>query len=441
MALLGCALAVAFEAYGTLTAMPAAAEDLGRIDLYAWVFTSFIIAQVLAIVLAGRAVDRMGPVLPMGVGIGIFILGLLGAGFAPTMELLLASRFVQGFGAGALNLSFMVVVARAYGLHERAWLISLLSFCWMLPSFVGPPISAWITTRFGWHWVFLGVVPFLVVVSLPGVRPLMELQRRRPEPHANPSPVPVWAAIAAATGVALVQLAGQRLDRPGLVAAVVGLVVLGLGLPRLMPPGFSRLVRGLPAVMTTRGLASGAFFAAETFVPLLLIEMHGFDLAQAGLFVALGATGWTIGSFVQASRRLRIRRDQIIHLGASLQIAGLATMAVAAWLSLSWLLLAVGLTICGLAMGLLVSSTSLATMQISESHQIGRNTSSLQVAEGLGNSLVTGLSGAIFAALHLAGTASAVFTPIYLVCSLVAAFSLVSSVRIGPVRNESAEVG
>ncbi|MGL5248841.1 MAG: MFS transporter, partial [Brooklawnia sp.] len=128
--LLGGALAIAFEAYGTLTAMPAAADDLGRVDLYAWAFTGFVIGQVLAIVLAGRLVDRIGPVAPLAAGVGVFIVGLLGAGFAPSMEALLVSRFVQGVGGGATNLAFMVVVAQTYGKQERAWLMSLLSLCW-----------------------------------------------------------------------------------------------------------------------------------------------------------------------------------------------------------------------------------------------------------------------------------------------------------------------
>lgn len=211
MTLLGGALAIAFEAYGTLTAMPAASEELGRVDLYAWAFTAFVIGQVIAIVMAGRLVDRIGPVLPLAVGVGIFIAGLLGAGLAPTMELLLISRFVQGVGGGATNLAFMVVVAQAYDGHERAWLMSLLSFCWVLPSFLGPPVSAWITTQFSWHWVFLGMVPFLFAVAIPGVAPLTRLHRQRIQRTEPANPVPVWAAFAAAAGAALLQFAGQEL--------------------------------------------------------------------------------------------------------------------------------------------------------------------------------------------------------------------------------------
>ncbi len=92
-------------------------------------------------------------------------------------------------------------------------------------------------------------------------------------------------------------------------------------------------------------------------------------------------------------------------------------------------------------MGLAVSSTSLANMQMSEPHLIGRNTSSLQVAEGPGNGLVTGAAGGIFAALHLADDAGVIFAPIYLLATGVGGLAVLASLRIGPVRNESASVG
>lgn len=439
--LLGGALAIAFEAYGTLTAMPAAANELGRVDLYAWAFTGFVIGQVLAIVVAGRLVDKIGPVLPLAVGVGIFIVGLLGAGLAPSMGALLVSRFVQGVGGGATNLAFMVVVAQAYGKHERAWLMSLLSLCWMLPGFLGPPISAWITIRFSWHWVFLGIVPFLTAVAIPGISPLVRLQRRRTATSEGTDPVPIWAAFAAAAGAAMLQLAGQLLGWHGLIVALAGLVVLLIGLPVLMPPGFLRGAGGLTAVMSTRLLICGAFFASESFLPLLLIQMHRFSLGQAGIFLALGSTGWTVGSVVQAWRRLRLRRDRIIQIGAVVIAATMTLATLAIWFSLHWIVLAASFVTGGVGMGLAVSSTSLANMQMSEPHLIGRNTSSLQVAEGLGNGLVTGVAGGLFAALHLAADAAVTFTPIYLLAAGVAGLAVWTSLRIGPVRNESANVG
>lgn len=440
IAMVGGALAVAFEAYGTLTAMPDAAQDLGRLDLYAWAFTAFVIAQVFAIVLAGRLVDRIGPVLPLAAGVLIFALGLLGGGLSINMGMLLGFRALQGFGGGALNLAFMVVVAQAYGKAERAWMMSILSFCWMLPSFVGPPVSAWITTTWSWHWVFLGIVPLLVIVSALAWRPLLRM-RLHHEPVTAINPVPIWAAAAAACGAALIQFAGQRLDLIALGIGLAGLAVLLMALPRLMPPGFLRLHRGLPSVMWTRALAAGAYFAGESFIPVMLMQVYGFTLKGAGFFLALGATGWTLGSLVQAWSGLKLRRDEIVHAGAACLVLSSGLMTLATWLVWPWPVFAVGFVVLGLGMGLVVSSTSLINMQVSDPQLIGRNTSSLQVGEGLGNALVTGLAGTIFAGLLNTVSAAFTFGPIYALCTAASILSLLAALRIGPVRNESSGVG
>ena len=119
--------AIAFESYAVLTAMPAAAQDLGDLDLYAWTFTAFVIAMTFSIVASGQVTDRIGPVQPMIVGFVVFALGLAIAGAAPNMLVLLAARFVQGLGAGTMNVAVMVLIARVFDERERATLMTWFS--------------------------------------------------------------------------------------------------------------------------------------------------------------------------------------------------------------------------------------------------------------------------------------------------------------------------
>ncbi|MDK9592579.1 MFS transporter [Propionibacterium freudenreichii] len=168
VAILVGVLAIAFEAYGTATAMPAVAGQFHRLDLYDWAFTIFTIAQVFAIVIGGRMADRTGVVVPLVAGSVIFGIGLLGAGASPSMHFLLAMRGVQGFGGGALNVALMVLVAQAFGEEQRQRLMTAFSFCWVLPSFAGPPIAAAITEKLSWHWVFWGLLPILVAAVVLG---------------------------------------------------------------------------------------------------------------------------------------------------------------------------------------------------------------------------------------------------------------------------------
>ena len=251
-------VATAFEAVAVATVMPAAAAELGNIGLYAWAFTLFVIGMVFSTVVAGRLVDAMGPVRPLGGGMAIFMIGLALGGLAPTMGLLIASRFVQGLGAGAVNLGLMVVVARAFSQEDRARVMTAFSFCWVFPAFVGPPIAAWLSAHVGWQWVFWAGIPLMAVASGLTARPLVAMAHVHvvADPEAT-RPVPVWTALAAAVGVALLQVFGQDFGESGVTGRTLGtvlaaLVLLGAAVPRLMPDGFFRLGPGLSPVIATR---------------------------------------------------------------------------------------------------------------------------------------------------------------------------------------------
>ncbi len=454
VAILVGVLAIAFEAYGTATAMPVIAGEFGRMDLYDWAFTVFTITQVLAIVIGGRLVDRLGVVMPLVLGSIIFACGLAGAGAAGSMYVLLAMRGIQGFGGGALNVALMVLVAQAFSGQQRQRFMTLLSFCWVLPSFIGPPVAAAITHRFSWHWVFWGLLPIVVLAVALGAVSLrgMELPKgsRGEEKSAGDvdrgsRPVPVWAAILGAAGAAMLQYAGHRVGElnAGVVAiAVAGVAALLVALPVLMPPGTMRLRAGLASVMPVRGLQMGAFMVAETYLLLVLTQSRGFSLQHASYLLSLGAGTWFIGSWVQARPWLVLRRDQIITLGSVLSAVGFGLMlssVVPRHAPLALLL--VGYSCAAFGMGLMVSSTSLAVMTLSHPSQLGRSTSSLQVAEGLGNSVIVGIAGSFYAGLMDGHSWQTTFGSVYLVALVCAVGAILAGLRIGAVRNDVAGVG
>lgn len=438
--LLAGVVGVAFETVAVATAMPQAAKELGNLGLYAWAFTLFVLGMVFSTALAGRLSDRVGPVKPLAIGTALFVAGLLVAGAAKSMLVLVAARFLQGVGGGAMNLCLMVVVAHAFDERERASMMTAFSVCWVLPAFLGPPVSAAITHSWGWHWVFWSLVPLVLAASVLAAKPLMELQAaHRPHPPEQANPVPLWAAGLAALSVAALQGAGQLLGWRGALLGAVALVGLLVSVPPLMPPRFLRMGDGLSAVVWARACQAGAFFATEAFLPLSLVEMRGMSLFQAGLALTIGSLGWTVGSWIQSRPWLRLRRDQIIQLGLACSVFGIVAMAVAAWHPRGTLALAaVGWTVGGFGMGLAIASGSLAVMALSEPAQLGRNTSSLQTAEGLGNSLIGALAGTIFHTLHASAPGNHTFGWVFTATALCCLVGILAARRIGPVRNASA---
>ena len=75
-------------------------------------------------------------------------------------------------------------------------MFTYISTAWVLPSFIGPPVAAWLTSAFSWHWVFIAVLPLVALggaMVLPTL--LIMIRAYRPqegEPAARPAAL--WAA-------------------------------------------------------------------------------------------------------------------------------------------------------------------------------------------------------------------------------------------------------
>jgi Kef-type K+ transport system membrane component KefB len=92
----------------------------------------------------------------------------------------------------------------------------------------------------------------------------------------------------------------------------------------------------------------------------------------------------------------------------------------------------------GFGMGLATSSTSLAVMTLSQESEQGRNASSLNLFDALGSGVFVGIAGSIFAALHPGGNLPLTFGALLLAMAGIAVLAVLTSLRIGVVRNEFA---
>ena len=434
-------VAVAFEVISVATAMPAAARDLDGLDLYAWAFSLFLIGQLFATVAAGRVCDRIGPARPMAGGVGLFAVGLVVAATSATMLQLVVGRLLQGLGAGVVSIAMYVVIARAYDESQRPTMFSYISSAWVLPSFVGPSVSAWLTHQVGWRSVFWSVLPVLAVGAAMMLPRVFAVADGPPEGEPVARPGVLVAAALAAVGAAGIQAAGQRLGLTGLLLGVAGLVAVGVSLPRLMPPAFFRFRPGLSPVVVVRALIAGTFFGSEAFVPLMLVEQRHLSLLLAGSTLTVGALGWSTGSWVQSRRWLRIGRNRVITVGAVLVAGGIGLVTLVTWQRWWVGLVALAWVLAGLGMGMAMAGTSLATMTLSRSGEEGRNASSLQFGEAFGAGVLVGIGGTVFAALHDERSLTVTFGSVFLVMLVVGVLAVLVSLRVGPVRSPAPSQG
>ena len=426
---------VAFEAMAVAAAMPIAAAELDGLGLYAWSFTGFLVASLVAMVAAGEVADRVGPRRPLFGGVAIFISGLVLAGVAQSMVPFVLARAVQGIGGGFIIVALYLVVARAFPDEVRPRVFGIMAAGWVLPSVVGPTVAGYLAENVSWRWVFLGLAPLVVPTTALMLGRLRALDGPSAGDHDAESarvrgPRRVGFAVVAAVGVTLVQVAGQDLAWTSVAVAAAGLGMLVPSLRPLLPAGALRLRRGLPTSVVMRGLLAASFFGAETFIPLMLVEHRGLPATYSGLSLTSGALGWAAGSWVQSRPGLRLPRHRLIQLGATLVTAGIAVVAVILVGDFPVWLVAVGWVAAGMGMGMSMASTSVLVMQQSPTADQGANAAALQISDSTLSVLFIGLGGTVLAAGGGEDAGSVTFLIIFVVMAAVGVVAALVAPRV-----------
>ncbi len=392
--------AVAFEGLAVTTIAPAIADELRGLGLYGWIFSAYMLAQIVGTVVAGQAVDRRGPVLPATVAVVLFGAGLLLAAVAPTMPILVAARALQGLGAGALANCVYASINLRYDDRLRPSMLAVVSSAYIVPSMIGPFLAGLIAERLGWRAVFWILVPVLIV-SAALTLPTFRRGGANPATAAGRNQIPPALQLALGTGLLLAGL-GQLPDPVGAILAAIGLGGAIPALRRLIPAGTLLARRGLPAAIATRGLFVAAYFSADTYLVLVLIELRGYSAAVAGLAIASGSLAWTACAWVQA--RLDRRDDgagraRRIQIGVAALLSGAIGMALVPWWGAGALALALSAhLLAGMGIGLAHPSVGAFAFARAREGEAGSISAALLLADSFTPAVAIGLGGALIAA-------------------------------------------
>ncbi|MFE5308007.1 MFS transporter [Isoptericola sp. NPDC056605] len=383
----------AFESLAVSTAMPTVAAELDGLRLYTLAFASGSAAGVVGMLVAGRWTDRRGPTPPLLAGISLFLAGLLVAGLAPSMPVLLAGRTVQGAGSGIEGVAIFVLVARVFPAERRPKVFAWFAAAWVVPGVVGPLLAGAMTQYLGWRWVFLAV-PALAVPALLALRPALAAGRTRGS-------------------------AGRVADDGGDAASwrdVVGQVLRG--------------ARGLGTVVLVRALVAAAFVGAQVLLPLALVRERGLAPAFAGAVLTLHVLGWSAGSWARGRGLGGLSHAGFLRVGGISLALGTAGVALLVVPGVPLAAAAAPWVLSGLGMGLMFPTLNLLVLELAPPSAQGVSMSVLQVADAAASALALTGTGALLWALHDRVGAAA-----YAVClGLSAALALTAAVLAGRTR-------
>lgn len=418
----------AFEALALTTVMPTIARELDGESLYAMAFTATLAAGIVSIVWSGNLADRRGPRPPLVIGLVLFAIGLVLAGLAPSMEVLVGARIVQGLGAGMTSTALYVLVTRVYPQRLHTAILAGFSAAWVVPSMAGPFVAGVIAQTLGWRWVFgLSVVVLVVAAAL--------LARIMGDLRQGLVPVP-WRTRALASSVVLavavlvLNAVAEHLDVTAFVVAAVAVAVVVVSLLPLTPRGTLRLARGLPTDIALRALAFAAFSGAEIYVPRLLTDRDGLSPALAGLALALTGVTWFAGSSVQGrwDRRFEIGRTATASM--ALMTLTLVGMAVAVAIEAPGWVVIVLFPVAGFGIGTLYPRVTAQALARAQADEQGFVSSALQIGDSAGGATAIALSAVLFSAAGGVGTSAPGYVVVFAAMAVPVAVAALAARRV-----------
>ncbi|AKS33936.1 MFS transporter [Mycolicibacterium goodii] len=355
--LAGGVLLYATNEFLTISLLPSAVADIGGQRFYAWVTTVYLVASVVAATTVHSVLMRLGPRLAYLAGLTVFGAGSLGCALAPSMQLLLAGRLVQGFAGGLLaGLGYAVInTALPNTLWTKA--SALVSAMWGVGTIVGPASGGLFAQYSSWRWAFgvlvilTAAMAVLVPIALPG----------RGGDTVVPPRVPVWSLALLGAAAMAVSVAGIPHD----VRATAALLLVGVALvvafivvdrrvrASVLPP--SAFGPGpLKWIYVTLGVLMAATMV-DIYVPFFGQRWAGLPPVVAGFFGAVLSVGWTVGEITSASLQNGRTIRRTVAVAPLVMALGLVMGAVLIrngmpiWLVVLW---AVALVITGAGIGM-----------------------------------------------------------------------------------------
>ena len=386
------------------TALPTMVGELGGLDQYSWVVTSYMLTSTIGVPLFGKISDLIGRKVVLQSAVILFLVGSVLAGAAQDMLQLIVTRGIQGIGGGGIMAMSFVVMGDLIPPRERGKYAGYFTGVFAVSSVIGPLVGGFLVDSLSWRWIFYINVP-LGAIALVLTQKYLRVDRVKQERTID------WLGAALMVGASSSALlvavwGGQEHEwtSPTITglgtAAVVLLALFILQESRAAEPLIPlRLFReSVISVSTSLSFVLGVvMMGSMTFLPLFLQVVIGATPTTSGLLLLPMMGGVLVGSTLAGRLTTRWGRYGIFpRIGTPIAITGIVTLSRLDADS-SRIHSSLGMLLLGFGIGMTMPTLSLAVQNAAPLGDMGVATSSVNFFRSLGGSLGVAVFGAVMA--------------------------------------------
>ncbi len=383
-------LLAAIEATIVATAMPNIADQLGGFSYYGWVFSAYLLMQAVTTPLFGKLADIFGRKPVFVGGVSVFMLGSACCALSTSMPQLVAFRFLQGMGAGAVVPIGVTLAGDLYTLAERPRIQAYMSSVWGVSSILGPLTGGLIVEHAGWPWIFWLNLPIGTVA----VVMIWSFLHEEVEPRSRSLDL-------AGAGLLLVGLSSLMLAlsfaNPWLLllAVTCGFLFVRQELRAEDPVvhldlwSNSLVWRGNLTVL----MIGVAMLGLIGFMPTYVQGVLGYSPMVAGFTVSAMCIGWPLAAVASGHLLLRVPLPTLVRAGSLVCLCGSFWIVLTHARGPLWA--GLGCFLVGVGFGVLNTSFLVMIQSTVPWAQRGVATSGNMLMRNLGNSLGTTVLGAV----------------------------------------------
>ncbi|MHA6523097.1 MFS transporter [Tessaracoccus sp. G1721] len=394
-------------------ALPVVIEDLQLTSTQAeWMNAVYSLMLAALLLTVGRVGDLYGRRKLFGIGMAIFMLGSLGAGFASDGNVLIGARVLQGIGAAAILPATLSTLNAMFRGRARAIAFAVWGSTIGGMAAVGPLLGGWLATNWTWRWAFWLNLPVGLVVLLAIILWVPESRDT-----SGPRGLDVGGAVLSALGMggivfALIegQTYGWWRQDSGQISPVPIVMALGLALMVVFVLLQQARARSGKVVLVDLRLLSVRSFRYGSIaalvvalgefgllftLPLLLQNSLGYTALGTGWLIMALAVGTFLISGATPQLTARLGGRAVVRIGLGVEAFAVAGLALTLSADISGWLIATWLFLYGMGVGMAtaqLTSVILAEIPVAESGQAsGLQSTFRQLGSALGVALLGSL--------------------------------------------------